>query len=240
MDNLTPEQALAIKSATTLQQKGERRALDLFHAAAERVPAYRAFLKLARVNAKKIKTIGDFEQVPVTDSKNYVTAYPLEKRCWDGSLEKTRFVATSSGTSGEPKFWPRAIEQDIEAAAVHSFLYKEYFEADKRSTLVLIGFPMGIYISGVATLLPTWLGSFRNDRMTIMSIGNNKFEMLRSVRNLSDHYDQTILIGHPFFIKDVIETGAEEGIVWNKKHLGLMFCSEGFTEGWRSYISQKA
>jgi phenylacetate-CoA ligase len=76
--------------------------------------------------------------------------------------------------------------------------------------------------------------------MTTMRIGNNKKEMLRAVQNLSGHYDQTILIGHPFFIKDVIESGAAEGIKWAKKNLGLMFCSEGFSEGWRGYIAQKA
>ena len=73
-----------------------------------------------------------------------------------------------------------------------------------------------------------------------MSVGNNKKEILRAVKNLSGEYEQTVLIGHPFFIKDVLETGVNEGIAWSKKNLGLMFCSEGFSEEWRRYIATLA
>ncbi len=223
-----------------LPDRAGKKALALFHSAAERVPAYKAFLKSERVNHARVKTMADFSAVPLTDAKNYIARYPVEARCWDGNISSAQFIATSSGTTGEPKFWPRTVEQDLEAALVHEFLYREYFNIQKHSTLLLIGFPMGIYISGVATLLPSWLTALKKYQMTIMSVGNNKKEMLRGVQNLSHHYDQTVLIGHPFFIKDVIESGAREGIAWSKKHLGLMFCSEGFNEVWRSYIAEKA
>lgn len=218
----------------------EKKALRFFHDVAERVPAYNDFLKRAKINPARIKTIQDFANIPITDAKNYITAYPIAKRCWDGKLSSTQLIATSSGTTGDPKFWPRSAEQDEEAAAIHEWLYKMYFGIDKRSTLLLIGYPMGIYISGIATLLPSWLVATKGYPMTVMSIGNNKKEMLRAVRNLSDSYDQTVLIGHPFFIKDVIETGADEGIVWRKKNLGLLFCSGGFSEAWRTYVARRA
>ena len=220
--------------------RAQKHALDLFHRAAQRVPAYKAFLKSRGIDPVRIKTMSDFAKIPITDAKNYISAYPVKDRCWDGDLPSAQFIAASSGTTGEPKFWPRNAEQDLEAAMVHELLYREYFSIQKRTTLFLIGFPMGIYVSGIATLLPTWLSSFKKYPMTVMSIGNNKKEMLRAVKHLSHQYDQTILIGHPFFIKDVIESGAQEGIVWAKKNLGLMFCSEGFSEVWRNYIIKKA
>jgi phenylacetate-CoA ligase len=223
-----------------MMKSGEQKALQLFHNAAKRVPAYKDFLKRALVNPDKIKTIKDFAGVPPTDAKNYIAAYPLEKRCWDGTLSATQLIAASSGTTGEPKFWPRTADQDLEAALVHERLYKMYFNIDKRSTLLLIGFPMGVYVSGIATVLPSWLVARKYPGLTVMTIGNNKAEMLRAVRHLSGAYEQTILIGHPFFIKDVIETGADEGIVWRKKNLGLMFCSGGFSEAWREYVAKKA
>lgn len=217
-----------------------RKALELFNAAAVRVPAYKDFLKKAGINHSRIKTIADFASVPITDAKNYISAYPLEARSWDGNLSRAQFIATSSGTKGEPKFWPRDAEQDLEATYIHEFLYRTCFNVQKHSTLLLIGFPMGIYISGMATVLPSWLSAFKTDRMTIMSVGNHKAEILRAVRNLSHHYEQTVLVGHPFFIKDVLETGVCEGIGWAEKNLGMMFCSEGFTEAWRGYIAEIA
>ena len=234
------EKSPIIKDGRFSRERGERKALRLFYEAAQRVPAYKDFLKRARITPSRIKTIKDFSNVPITDDKNYIAAYPIAERCWDGKLPLAQIVAASSGTTGEPKFWPRTAEQDREAAIVHEWLYKMYFDIGKRSTLVLIGFPMGIYISGIATLLPSWLIAAKGRAMTVMSIGNNKAEMLRAARSLSDSYDQTILIGHPFFIKDVIEAGVAEGAGWQKKNLGLMFCSGGFSEAWREYLAKKA
>ncbi len=234
------ENLMRTKKESFWMELGSKKALTLFHEAAVRVPAYKDFLRRARVDHARIRTIKDFAHVPVTNAKNYIAAYPLSGRCWDGKLASAQFIATSSGTKGEPKFWPRNAEQDFEAALIHEFLYQAYFELGNRSTLLLIGFPMGIYISGIATLLPSWLASFSKKKLSIMSVGNNKGEMLRAVSHLSDAYEQTILIGHPFFIKDVIETGSREGIGWAKKKVGLMFCSEGFSEDWRKYVMAKA
>jgi phenylacetate-CoA ligase len=216
------------------------KALRLFHDAAERVPAYKDFLKKARIDHRRIRTLEDFAAVPSTDAKNYIAAYPIEKRCWDGKLSGAQLIATSSGTTGEPKFWPRMAEQDLEAAKIHEQLFRNYFGIEKRTTLVLIGYPMGVYVSGMATVLPSWLVARKYPGLTIMSIGNNKVEILRAVRHVSAAYEQTVLIGHPFFIKDVIETGAEEGIVWRKKNIGMMFCSGSFSEAWRDYVARKA
>jgi phenylacetate-CoA ligase len=60
--------------------------------------------------------------------------------------------------------------------------------------------------------------------------------MLRVVRELGNQYQQIVLIGHPFFLKDVIETGKNQGVKWHKMILRLMFGSEGFSEAWRDYI----
>src|ERR1043166_6455559 len=75
---------LITKSEDYWQKLGEDRALSLFHLAAKRVPAYKYFLKKNRVNETKIKTIRDFNLVPVTDKHNYVSVYPLKDRSWDG------------------------------------------------------------------------------------------------------------------------------------------------------------
>lgn len=220
--------------------EGEQRALKIFYSAATRVPAYKDFLKRHKLRPETIRTIKEFQSVPITDKKNYVQAYPLEKRCFDGDLTKTNIIAVSSGTTGEPTFWPRGGFQDFEAAVVHELFYRFHFSIDKYSTLLVIGFPFGMYVSGVATLQPSSLVAAKGYDLTIASVGNNKSDILRVVQNVQKHYEQVVLVGHPLFIKDVIETGKRMGISWDKKRLHAMFCSQGFSEKWRRYVLSQA
>ncbi len=230
------EKLLREKDESFWQHQGEKRALQLFHATAQRVPAYKDFLKKHRIRHEKIKTIKDFQQVPFTDKENYIRKYPLEKRCWDGNLLLSNLLAMSSGTSGEPTLWPRSGFQEFEAAIIHELLYRYLFDIQKYHTLLIIGFPMGIYVSGVATLLSSLLVSQKGYNLTVASVGTNKGDILKITKLLQKDYQQIILAGHPFFMKDVIETGREEGIQWVEKRIKLMFCSEGFSEEWRRYV----
>lgn len=234
------EKLLRTKGETFWELRGERKALRLFHLASNKVPAYKDFLKKNKVRPEKIKTIEDFRKVPLTDKKNYINSYSIEKRAWDGEISQSKIIAVSSGTSGEPRFWPRSHFQEFEAGVGHELIYRYLFEVNKYKTLLIIGFPMGVYVSGVATLIPSWLVSNKGYPLTIASVGNNKNEILRLVKNLERDYEQIILVGHPFFIKDVIETGKEEGIRWSSRRLRLMLCSEGFNETWRKYLASES
>ncbi len=222
------------------QRAGEKRALQLFHFAAEHAPAYKDFLKKHRIRHQKIKTIKDFAQVPVTTKENYIRVYPLNARCWNGALSTNDVVAVSSGTSGEPTVWPRAGFQEFEAAIIHELLYRYLFQIHEHKTLLIIGFPMGIYVSGMATVLPSWLVSQKGYPLTLVTVGTNKDDLLRIARLLKEHYRQVALAGHPFFIKDVLETGRELGIQWEKQRVRMMFVSEGFSEEWRRYVLSQA
>src|SRR3989344_7464644 len=103
---------------------GFERALGIFRSAANRVPAYKNFLKSYGVKAELVRSLEDFSKVPFTDKENYIKKYPLEERCWDGDLSKSGLAAVSSGTSGEPVFWPRGGFQEFEAAVTHGLLYR--------------------------------------------------------------------------------------------------------------------
>ncbi|MES2135190.1 MAG: hypothetical protein V4449_03060 [Patescibacteria group bacterium] len=225
------------KSEEWWVKEGEKRALALFHEAAKRVPAYASFLKKKGVKASAVRSMTDFSQVPETDKKNYITRYPLEDRCWDGTLKGSTLVAMSSGTTGSPTLWPRGMEQEAEAALVHEHLFLDLYEVKRYRTLAIIAFPMGVYVSGIATTLPSFLTACKHPNLTLLTAGNNRDSILKTLTQLQKDFDQVILIGHPFFIKDVIETGKKHGIRWGKTKLRTMFCSEGFSEEWRDYIS---
>ncbi len=233
------EHLLESKGEKFWQTAGEKKALALFHQAARRVPAYRAFLAKHKINPSLITTIGDFKKVPVTDKKNYTSKYSLADRSWDGRVDNS-LLAVSSGTTGQPTYWPRSGEQEFEAAVIHELLYRSAGEIDQHKTLLVICFPMGIYVSGLATYLPSQLIAAKHGNLSIITPGNNKPEILRAIKNLGGHYEQIILFGHPFLVKDVIELGKAEGIRWNKTKLRFFFCSEGFNEEWRNYLLKEA
>lgn len=233
------ERLLSSKLAEYWELAGQKRALEIFHTAANRVPAYKDFLKKHRISAEKIKSIEDFAFVPPTDKINYIQAYPIAARSLQGKITFAKIIAASSGTSGSPNYWPRNTYQEFEAAITHELLYRTLFSLHTRSTLFIIGFPMGVYVSGIATALPSWLVTQKYNA-TIATAGNNKTEILKLVKTLGKNFDQTILIGHPFFLKDVLETGTAEGIIWKDYNPGLLFCSEGFSEAWREYVLAEA
>ncbi len=233
------ESNLNRKKESYWKNSGQKNALNLFKQAAAKVPAYRDFLKKNRFDPSKVKTINDFAQLPETNKDNYIANYPLSMKCWKADLNASKWMASSSGTTGNPNYWPRQEAQEFEAAMVHEILLRRYFEIQNNTTLAIVGFPMGVYVSGMATSLPLFLLSHKY-RLTILTAGNNKLEVLKAVKNLNKNFQQILLVGHPFFIKDILETGTAEGINWSKNKIGMMFCSEGFTEDWRSYILKTA
>lgn len=230
------DKMLRQKGESFWMEQGAKRALRLFRAAAENIPAYRDFLRKKRFNHQQVRSIKDFDSIPLTDQHNYIDAYSLEKRCWKGQLTSAKIVSVSSGTSGDPKLWPRHGYQEFEAAIIHELIYRYVLKLNSASTLMIVCFPMGVYVSGVATILPSWMAANRMSNLSLVSAGNNKVEVLKIVRKLQSSYDQLVLIGHPFFIKDIIETGQGEGINWKLSKVKLMFCSEGFNETWRSHL----
>lgn len=229
------ERLLRSRGEAFWQRAGAERALRVFHLAAERVPAYRAFLRAHRLDPRRIRTIEDFSRVPPTDKRNYVTAYPLAERCWDGRIDRG-VVATSSGTTGEALYWPRGGFPDFEAALTHELIYRSLFQIHRYRTLVVIGYPMGLYVSGMATAIPSWLIAQKNYRLLVAPVGNDRMMCLRLLAGLGPEFEQVIIVGHPFFVKDVVE--AARGTTWVSTggRVRLLFCSEGFSEAWRAHV----
>lgn len=228
----TYRQQIRSKPLHFFEREGESMALELFHEAAVRVPAYKDFLKKNRVNPGSIRSILDFSFLPETDKKNYIAAYPLAARCWDGRIRGSGVLAMSSGTSGAPTLWPRGREQEEEAAFIHEFLFNELFAIDSRRTLMIIGFPMGVYVSGVATSIPAIKVAESHPDLTVVTAGNNKDSVLNIMQS-ADDFEQIVLVGHPFFVKDVIESSRKI-----KAPVRALFCSEGFSEIWRAYLAR--
>lgn len=227
------------KSDKYWRNVGEKMALGLFKDMSKRVPAYKNFLKKHNIDPSKIKTTKDFKKVPAMDKDNYIHKYKLNELCWDGKVESSYFLSASSGSTGVPYFWPRSTEQALQGASISELIYKEYFQADKKSTLYIVAFAMGTWIAGTYMMMSTVWVAEKGYPITVVTPGGNKEEILRLVKMGSKYYDQIILIGYPPFIKDVVDGGIEQGVDWKKINVKFMFSGEAVTEGWREHLQAK-
>jgi hypothetical protein len=146
------QQILAVKESLeqNRQRRGETRALLLFQQMAKRVPAYKDYLKKHKVNPAKIKTIADFKHIPTVDKRGYLKQYDLEKLCWDGKFSTKQWTLSStSGTTGEPFYFPRTEAQDRQYALSAELYLRSNFQIHKKSTLYVDAFAMGAWIGGL-------------------------------------------------------------------------------------------
>jgi len=221
---------------TKLARDGEREALTLFHDMATRVPAYKDFLKKHKVDASRIATIDDFKKhVPIISKKDYVSQYPLADLCFDGTLAGSRIVSGSSGSSGEPFFWPRGIEQDKEGTEMFGEVYDGSFSMNTRRTLLVVCFSMGTWIAGTFTTTTALQYISKGRPVNVVTPGIDKDEAVKAVKKLGSYYEQVVLIGYPPIVKDIIELGATQGIDWKLLNTKLFLSSEAFSEQWRDY-----
>jgi phenylacetate-CoA ligase len=224
------------------QKRGETHALRLFHAMAVRVPAYGDFLKKHHVDHKKIKSIQDFSHVPPISKDSYLRAYPRESVYWDGVFsDKPWIISTTSGSTGEPFYFPRQEKQNEQYALTAELYLRTNFQIHKKKTLYIIGFPMGAWIGGVFTLQALELIQKRGTyALSIISPGINKVEIIKAIKNLGPHFDQVLIGSYGPFLKDTLDEGTRMGINWKKYKLGFIFSAEGFSETFRDYIIESA
>ncbi len=227
------------KKSRFWERERERRALALFHETAHRVPAYKDFLRKARVNPAKIKTFVDFQLVPPTSKKTYLREYPLEKVSWDGTLKKPLVFTSTSGSTGEPFYFPRGEQLDWEYSVLAEMFLQNSSYQSGGPVLVIIGFGMGVWIGGLITYKAFEIASLRGLPVSLITPGINKAEIFHAFRALSPHYRETIFIGYPPFVKDIIDEAGSQGINLKKIHLRVFSAAEAYTEKFRDYLVRK-
>ena len=106
----------------------EQAALALFHSVAATVPAYRAFLAEQGLDPSAIQTVEDFKARARRSTKqNYQSRYPLADLCRDGELASCDFIAVSSGSTGQPTFWPRFLSDELSIATRFEQIFHDSF-----------------------------------------------------------------------------------------------------------------
>ncbi len=216
-----------------------RHALALFQRAARDVPAYRQFLAQRGVNPHAVLDVQDFARVPLMGKADYMQSYPLPERCWGGRLAACDRVAVSSGSTGVPTFWPRSARHEADVAVRFEQVFRDGFLAHRRTTLGVICFALGNWVGGVYTASCLWRLAQKGYPLTVATPGNHKGEIFRIIRELAPYYEQTVLLGYPPFVKDVIDAGMAQGVDWTRHHVKLVFAGEVFSEEWRTLVSRR-
>ena len=228
-----------ISDEAALMRQAEEKVLTLFHQAAANVPAYNDFLKKSGINPADIRTMDDFRQLPLTDKKNYIDAYDLASRSWFGKLSLSHFVAVSSGTTGQPHFWPRTLQTELEGARQHEFFLQEFFEVNQRKTLVIDGFYLGNTMAGTFTLACLQLLKLKGLPLTITTPGSYDKDIITFIHALHREFDQTIIFGYPPILKEVVHQVCQHQDVIDVTKLRLVCAGQAFTENWRDYLLNK-
>jgi len=226
-------------SSSDWLEKGQAKYLLLFHQMAELVPAYTDFVKKNKINHKSIMSWSDLGGVPTIDKENYLRAYPITDLCWPDSFQKQHMISVSSGSSGDPFFWPRSSWHEFEATFTHELLIRNFFDCHKKNTLFIVSFAMGMYVAGVLTQNSLQHIAEKGLPLTVVSPGINIQENVRIIKELGRFYDQIVLAGYPPLVKDVLDFGVQQGIVWEKLPMKFIFAGEGFSENWRKIVLEK-
>lgn len=218
----------------------ETEAVALFQAVAGEVPAYGRFLSSQGIDPAGVRDIADFRRLPLLTKDNYLRAFPLAELVPGGRLEAMDMIAVSSGSTGQPGFWPRSLPDELAVAARFEQVFHDSFRADSRRTLAVVCFALGTWIGGMFTAACCRHLAAKGYPVTTVTPGNNRDEILRVVRALGPQFEQTVLLGYPPFLKDVIDHGRASGMDWAALNMKLVTAGEVFSEEWRQLVCARA
>ncbi|HVY98772.1 MAG TPA: hypothetical protein VHA35_04680 [Dongiaceae bacterium] len=218
---------------------GVAQALDLLRRVADGVPAYRALLAEQGLDPAAIKTATAFARLPLLDKKNYVKRFPLDDLVLGGKLTRADFFAVSSGSTGEPTFWPRAQDDEFPVAQRFEQVFRDAFRAHEKRTLAVICFALGTWVGGMFTAACMRHLSAKGYPVVTATPGNKIDEILRTVSRLAPQFEQTVLLGYPPFLKEVIDAGRRQNVDWPSFDVKLVMAGEVFSETWRDLVAER-
>ena len=230
---------LKTKPASFWEKLGEKMVLNLLHFTHNAVPAYKKLLKEKKININKIKKIEDFKKLPIIDKNSYCKKYSFGDLFPNRDLSQITTFSATSGSTGEPFYFPRGEEQDWQYEYVAELFLKNQWQIDKKKTLGVIGFGLGIWIGGIFTYKVFNILAQKGYKISLIPTGPNKELFLKSLKKFGHMFNQVILMGYPPFVKDIIDEARDYGINWKDYNIRILTAAEGFSEEFRNYIARK-
>lgn len=208
-----------------LARIARRRAVAAFHRAVKRCPAYARFIEQQGFSARV--TFGTFASVPATTKRNYVKAFSIEDRCFDGEIPARGVVIDeSSGSSGAPNNWVRG---PAERAGVRRMLRHGMNLLYSGERLFLINcFALGPWATGMNVSM-----SLANE-VIVKSVGPDRQKFENTLRTFGERYTY-IVTGYPPFIRDFL---GNTTLDLSPYRMHLITGGEGISEGLRDRFLQ--
>jgi len=210
--------------------------VTLFRHASKRVPAYGKFLSEQSVSADGVRPT-DFVDLPIVTKKNYLDCYPLSELLLDGSFDDADLISTSSGSSGDPFYWPRGEVAGSESAVQHEFIL-DHFDTRNRETLCVLAYAMGTWIAGTYTMDALRRLKREGHRLTVITPGIDVDENVRILDRLAPQFGQTIIFGYPPLVDEILTAAARKDLDFSNSRVRLVFAGESVTEDWRSRMER--
>lgn len=218
---------------------GQKTALSVFGEMAESIKPYQEFLKLHKIKSSSIKSVEDFYKIPVTDKYNYIQTYGFNEINSVKAGKNLYSVSLSSGTVDEPTIWPRYYQYEEFLPLVFDLFMRQYWQIDKKSTLLLNAFALGPWIAGFSVhsaIRPLT----QKYNLTMATTGADIDSIVYTIVKLSKFYDQTIIFSYPTFARTILDRLEDAGVKLNKLNLKMFIAGEGHTVEWRQYINKLA
>lgn len=234
--------ALRIVPAELLEKVSRLRAILVAQLIIKKVPAYKEFLKEQGIFNKKIKSLNDFKTLPLMNKEDYFLKYGIEETLLGKSICDGNSWEQSSNYDQKAGFviWPRFYADEKDCIENLDFAFSYFFKCDKKKTLVIVSFVLGMWAAGERiSRFSKKISEKGKFQLTVASPGANRYDTIELIKKIGKHYEQIILFGNPYFLRRVIEYGEAEGIDWKNFNIKLLTGAEGFSEDWREFVLKK-
>lgn len=216
--------------------QGFQQALHVFRSASSSIPAYKALLRKKKINPNSIRTLTDFQKVPLVDKKSYIYTHSFDDLFPHKKIPPMAYA--SSGSSGKPTFWFRDDPQEEKGGELHELIFRDVFKIRKTDpTLVIVCFSMGVWIAGNYTLAACRNVARKGYMITTITPGVEKEDILHAFRDLVPHFKNVIIAGYPPFLMDIFQEVQRQRIRLSK-NIKILTAGDKFSESWRADIAE--
>lgn len=214
---------LLTTSPERLMKIGDAKLIPAFRNAVKNVAAYKKILNEHNVDPRVITDKESYTRLlPIID-KSVFDKYDIIELCKGGDLSDMQLASTSGGTSGTTfSFGLTGSKELRDLSFFIDTLAEISFNVSQRKTLWISALAMGVH---VRTNLPLAETSVRSDMV------------LALLKKIGPQFEQIILHGNPFFIKKLIEEGAETGIDWKSMLVHVVIGEDWTPENYNDYIA---
>jgi phenylacetate-CoA ligase len=211
-----------------LARRSDEWVLDLFHRAAQRVPAYRRFLAVAGFDPRSVRSIEEFATVPAVTASGYVCRFPVRDLFLDGEVGQASLAWTVCGAPS----WACGPAERSRAAQVLGGALAE-LGTTRRRTLVLAAGD-ACYALAMLDLRD------KGHRLTSVVPGTDVEASVRALGDLAALFEQTVVYGPPALVTDVLDAAVASGVDLESRRVrvAVAVAGEPRSEPWRQRVAE--